>query len=283
MILDSHIHISSERKPDPAELLSRLQAVGIAGGVVLSLNPLKFRNLGASRRLANLFAWTANHPLLYPFYRINPLDSDAEDQVALAMKRGVAGFKIICSHFFPSDPRCLKIVRLLATLNRPVLFHSGILWDGHDSSRYNRPAEFEVFLDVPNLKFTLAHLAWPWCDEAIAVYGKFLNARAERPDTSTELFLDITPGTPAIYRREALTKLFLTGYDVSHHVLFGTDCSADNYNQTWAAEWMDRDNAIYRDIGVADMIHDQLYHRNLLRFLGKSQETVVLNLPKTAE
>lgn len=75
------------------------------------------------------------------------------------------------------------------------------------SSQYNRPSEFEPLLEINGLKFSLAHISWPWCDELIAVYGKFLNAYAGNPDHSVEMFIDITPGTPPIYRQEVLTKL----------------------------------------------------------------------------
>jgi hypothetical protein len=103
-----------------------------------------------------------------------------------------------------------------------MLFHSGILYDGRDTSRYNRPAEFECLLDVPGLRFAMAHISWPWCDEMIALYGKFQAAHGSRADVP-ELFIDTTPGTPAIYRRDALTKVFTVGFDVKHNVLFGSD------------------------------------------------------------
>ena len=71
------------------------------------------------------------------------------------------------------------------------------------------------------MRFSLAHISWPWCDELIAAYGKILNASASRADYRGEMFVDITPGTPTIYRREALTKLFTVGYDIQDNVIFG--------------------------------------------------------------
>ena len=76
------------------------------------------------------------------------------------------------------------------------------------------------------LRFALAHVSWPWVDECLAVYGKFLNALTRRRELSVEMFIDTTPGTPRIYRQEVLTKLMTIGYDVEHNILFGTDCVA---------------------------------------------------------
>ena len=56
----------------------------------------------------------------------------------------------------------------------------------------------------------MGHCSWPWYDECIAVYGKFLNGVANDQD-APEMFFDLTPGTPRIYREDLLTKLFTVG------------------------------------------------------------------------
>lgn len=283
MLLDGHIHIFSDQPPDPAGLRRRLQSAGISGGVILSLSPHWFRKLGARRRLDNLCAWTRSSTNLFPFYWIDPLEDDALEQVQLAMQRGVKGFKIICDRFFPHDPRALRVILAIAAARRPILFHSGILWDGQPSSRYNRPAEFEPLMEVKNLTFCLAHLSWPWCDELIALYGKILNARVYRPDVSATLFVDVTPGTPVIYRREVLTRLFKTGYDVNQNVIFGTDCSTNNYNVAWAKAWIARDRTIYRRLKLSTGTQSGIFAENLKRFLGISRQPIRLAPPKCGE
>ena len=102
----------------------------------------------------------------------------AEDQIVMAAEKSIMGFKVICDRYFPGDKRAMEIFRIIAKTKRPILFHSGILWDGKPSSQYNRPSEFESLLEINHLRFSLAHISWPWCDELIAVYEKFLNAYA---------------------------------------------------------------------------------------------------------
>ena len=190
---------------------------------------------------------------------------------------------MICDSFYPGNERALETYRAIAAAGKPILFHSGILWDGKPSACYNRPGEFEALLEVPGARFSLAHISWPWCDELIAVYGKFLNAHVKRPDLAVEMFVDLTPGTPAIYRRDALTKLMTAGYDVEHHIVFGTDSDTSGYNHRWAREWIERDKEILRECGVSEKAIDAVQRRNLLRFAGMESTQVERKLPVPAE
>jgi predicted TIM-barrel fold metal-dependent hydrolase len=161
----------------------------------------------------------------------------------------------------------VRLIERAAKVGKPMLFHSGILWDGTPSSVHCRPALFEVLLEVAGLRFALAHISWPWIDECIAVYGKFLNAHHRRPEMTSEMFIDLTPGTPRIYRREALTKLLTVGYKVEHNLLFGTDCGTENYRIEHAKDWIARDSEIYQSLGISDTTVEDIFGNNLLRFI----------------
>jgi predicted TIM-barrel fold metal-dependent hydrolase len=277
MILDGHIHIRPG-EVEKEEFLSKLHETGISGGTLISISPDLFRkggeNISAEKRLDNLFEWAGSGGNLYPFFWINPMESDALDQVKLANSYGVKGFKVIHSGYYPGDDRPLEVYRAIARSGKPMLFHSGILWDGMASAKFNRPGEFEALLEVEGLRFALAHVSWPWFDECIAVYGKFLNAYHLRKELSVEMFIDITPGTPPIYREEVLTKLFTVGYDVENNIIFGVDSNTNNYNSSWAGEWIRRDNRIYDKLGLSKEVREKVYYRNLQRFVGVTDETV---------
>lgn len=276
MILDCHIHIDEQAKVNKPDLDEKMKRAGVDGGILLSIAPNSFDPSGQKQfsfeeRLDNLFQWVGDSDNLYPFFWIDPIEKDALDQVNEACDRGVAGFKIICGHHYPSDERAMKVYKAIARKEKPILFHSGILWDGKPSATYNRPGEFECLLEVDGLKFALAHISWPWCDENIAVYGKFLSAYTMRPDLSVEMFIDVTPGTPPIFREDALTKLFTVGYDITNNIIFGTDCNTGDYNSQWAREWIDRDNSIYAKLGLGSDVINNVYSENLKRFLGISK------------
>ena len=273
MILDGHIHINS-RKGDREDFLRRLKKGGVDGGIVFSMPPSSFVHIGDSgspkERLENLLYWTETCDSLYPFFWVDPIEEDAADQVLYAAERGVCGFKVICNRFFPGDKRALEVFKIIAELRKPILFHSGILYDGTPSSQYNRPAGFEPLLDVNGIRFAMAHISWPWCDEMIAVYGKYQNCRARRPNLSVELFIDTTPGTPPIYREDALTKLFRVGYEIENNIFFGTDNSANDYDSARARELIKRDNDIYSKLGLTEEVVNKIYEGNIRRFLGIS-------------
>jgi predicted TIM-barrel fold metal-dependent hydrolase len=286
MVLDGHIHIV-QGAPDQAGFVQRLEAAGVDGGILISLAPPCFgeerQATAPAERLENLFAWCETHPNLHPFYWIDPIAEDALVQVEMAVERGVAGFKVICDRYYPGDERAMETYRRIARAGQPTLFHSGILWDGKPSAPYNRPGEFEALLQVEGLRFALAHISWPWCDELIAVYGKFLNAYTRRSDLSVEMFIDTTPGTPPIYRREALTKLFTVGYDVAHNVIFGSDSTPNEYNVAWVREWIDRDKRIFSELGLSEKTIGGVFAENLKRFLGISATGIEKALPKPGE
>ena len=271
MILDAHIHVK-EGPVEQARFLRELKACGVDGAVVTSLRPRCFKAIGNTapprERLAHILEWTKGQPLLFPFYYLDPTEPTAIKQVRMAAKAGVAGFKIICTHFYPGDRRAMPTYCAIAQTGKPILFHSGILWDGTNSSKYQRPGEFEAMLDVPKVKFALAHISWPWVDECVAVYGKFLSALRKRPELSCEMFIDLTPGTPRIYREDALRKIFTVGYNVADNVLFGTDGTSVWYPPDWAPYWIKRDNEIYDSIGLAKDVREKVFGRNLKRFLG---------------
>ena len=92
------------------------------------------------------------------------------------------------------------------------------------------------------------------------------------------MFFELTPGTPEIYRRDLLTKLFTVGYDVENNIVFGTDSMANDYDVDWVSGWIARDNAIMDDLGVTDEVREKIYHGNFLRFL--SGEDIDHKLPE---
>lgn len=280
MILDGHIHLTDDA-PDRGPFLAELAAAGISGAALISQRPASFVGGGQppAARLQHVLDWCAPDTNLYPLFWIDPLEPDALDQVARAVARGIAGFKVICNHFHPGHPAALRTFRAIADAGRPILFHSGILWDGRPSSEFCRPSGFEALLDVPGLRFALAHIGWPWCDELIAVYGKFLNALGRNRST-VEMFVDITPGTPPIYRQRALTDLFTVGYDVADNVIFGSDCHAPGYNVPWAREWLQRDAEILTKLGLGQDVLEKVRGGNLRRFLGLSEGRAEKAIPR---
>lgn len=271
-LFDTHVHVG--KAPFyTSGLLRQMDDAGIEVSVLLSEEPDRGRLPERERtdynrtRLQRVTDLAGESERLLAAYFINVIESDALQQVDMALEAGIAGFKVICADHYPGDERALPVYRHIAAAGKPVLFHSGILWDFGANANYNRPGNFEVLLFVPRLRFALAHIGWPWCDEMIAVYGKFLAMR-DMPDyTGQEMYIDMTPGTPHVYRREVITRLLTVGYeDMTRRLLYGSDCFTDVYSGEYARDWAETDEKIFTELGMAKDIQDDIFYNNAARF-----------------
>lgn len=273
-IYDAHIH-SVPGNIDPERLIADMETSGVYGGSVFSPDPEKPRGIGYSyeERMACLEKWTKGYEdRLFPVLFIHPLEKDAIAKARDAVDRGVRAFKMMCDCYYVYEKPAMDLLEVIAEMDKPVLFHSGILWDGYESSKHNRPVNWESLINIAGLRFSLAHCSWPWCDECIAMYGKFLNAYATNPECSAEMFMDLTPGTPIIYRHDLINKLLNSGYDTPHNIMFGTDCTANEYNIPWTKGWIERDDRLMTEVGAGKRVHELYFGENYLRFMGVTKK-----------
>lgn len=279
MRLDCHTH-SGIADCERTDIISNMKAGGFDGGIIFSQSPSRgLRKAPSSQeRIDAILKITDGHKYLFPFFFIDPTESDALEQVELADKKGIMGFKVICSSHFPCDESAMPVYRKIADLNKPVMFHSGILYDGRNASgNYNRPCNFEGLLSVDKLRFSLAHVSWPWTDECIAVYGKFNDSHSRENSSTGEMFVDLTPGTPKPYRKHMFDMLLFSGYNIKTNLIYGIDNSLSPYRSEYAKEILDYDEEIfekYYETGgmfgrkLDDDFRDYLYYKNTLRFIG---------------
>ena len=279
-IFDMHVH-AQNTPPAPELLLSRLSEAGVYGCSVISNRPPEMTAETGSdfdSRLSEILGWTrGNEDRLIPILWIHPDEADLGNKIRRASDAGVAAFKVICNNFYVGENKSMDMLEKIAETGKPVMFHSGILWDGAPSSPYNRPANWEALLELNGLKFSLAHCSWPWIDECIAVYGKFLNALSK--GKTVEMFVDLTPGTPEIYREELFRKLFTVGYDVPNNIMYGTDCRTDNYRTEWTKKWLAIDTALFDKFNIPEKMRQKIFRDNFMRFLGRNQAPVKRFVP----
>lgn len=270
MRIDAHVHMMGG-KQNSGQLMEQLRKAGFDGAVVFSEAPdgMLGRSGTNKERLERLIKYTQDQKNLYPFYFIDPTQEDALNQLEEARNAGAVGYKIICNHFYPSDVRAMDVYRWIAAHDMPLMFHSGILYDGINvSGKYNRPCEFEPLLSVENLRFSIAHLSWPWVDECIAVYGKFNAFLENHPDgKAAKMYLDITPGTPPTFREGALNHVFGNGFHVEDVVFWGSDNRAEEYDADYAEKIRERDSEIFRKLGISKEQQEKIYYDNFMEFL----------------
>lgn len=276
-IYDMHIHASNGQAQSPDRLIAEMNVAGITGGCIFSTPPKEQKisdqilgGLDYEARISEVLGWCRGYEdRLFPVLWIHPDEENAADKVRLAKKRGIAALKMIPSDYYVYEDRAMAVIRAAAECDLPIFFHSGILWDGQVSSSYNRPVNWEALLQVDGLRFSMGHCSWPWVDECIALYGKFIHSL--RCGCTARMYLDITPGTPKIYREELFTKLYTVGYDVSDNVLFGTDATASSYCGERISERLRFDGRILDKLGISLDMRERMYGGNLMHFLGKEK------------
>ena len=146
---------------------------------------------------------------------------------------GLKGLKLHPIHqaFFPNDTRFYPLYEKCADLGVPVLLHSGfgaagagMPGGGGLKLKYAAPIPGidDVAADFPNLTIIMAHPAWPWIEEQIAV-------TLHKPN----VYLDLSGWSPRFIPdsliREANTRL-------REKILFGSDFPYLP-PERWLAEW----------------------------------------------
>ncbi len=270
--IDCHCHMGT-RMVKADELLRRMDEARVDAVSLMSFAPERQADAKTAdcprtpeEKLRLLREFGAHSDRIYTMFWIDPLAEDAFEQVDRAAEAGVTGFKVICEGFYPCDERPMEVFRRIAETGKPLHFHSGILYSIKASSKYNRPLWFEDLLQIPHLRFALAHVSWPWVDECLAVYGHW-NYMKSKGTTTSEMFIDTTPGTPPLYREEAIRKIWQVGYDVENNVMLGIDNEWD-YSVDYSCQIRTGDEYIMRKLGLSGEVQEKYLARNYLRFIG---------------
>lgn len=266
MLIDAHLHCTGRETTD--DVLRSLDEAQIDVGVLLApfLGDGYSLDDAASLRRANahLAQLVRGHrDRLVGFAVVDPRSPDAAQDLRHAVEAlGLRGVKMVPTGWYPHDAQVQPVFAAAAALQLPVLFHSGIFIDGR-SGRFCRPAFFEVMRDHPGTRVALAHLGWPWTDEAIAV-GLIDRIHGVPPERAQFRF-DISFGPPPPYRREVLQRaLEVLGAGA---LQFGSDCFLPcpgheiATRRRWVQELLD-------ELAVDDAARAQIWSGTAAAWLG---------------
>ena len=223
MVIDAHLHCTG--RETTSDVLQSLDDAGIDHAVLLApfLDPPYRLDDAASLRAGNahLAALVRGHgDRLSGFAVVNPSLPGAADDLRDAVERlGLRGAKMVPSGWYPHDDHVQPTFAVAGELKLPLLFHSGIFIDGR-SGRFCRPVYFEALRSHPGVRVALAHLGWPWTDEAIAV--GLIDRIHGVADADAVFRFDISFGPPPPYRLEVLKRAIeILG---AGGLQFGSDC-----------------------------------------------------------
>jgi uncharacterized protein len=150
---------------------------------------------------------------LLGFCTLNPLpdlaDGDLDRAVDLMIEEaercyhelGLRGAReLVPSQWYPHDPALFSLWRALTKLGMYTVFHTGIFYDGRQST-YCRPVYFECVRQAPEFKGHLAHVGWRWYDECVAVMSVTTGVFGQDP-ADWDLRVDLSFGPPTDWQLE---------------------------------------------------------------------------------
>jgi len=211
VLVDAHLHCTGRETAD--DVLRTLDDAGVDLGILLApfLSDGYSLNDAASLRRGNahLAKLIAGHrDRLVGLAVVNASHASAAEDARTALDTlGLDGLKMVPTGWFPYDDCAHAVYAVAAERRAPILFHSGIFIDGR-SGRFCRPTFYEAVRDHPKLRVTLAHLGWPWTDEAIAV-GVIDRINGVAADECQFRF-DISFGAPPAYRAQTMERALAT-------------------------------------------------------------------------
>lgn len=281
MLIDAHLHLSGRERTD--DVLQSLDEAKVDIAVLLApflTDPYRLDDRDSLRagneHLGRLVQGHADR--LIGFAVVNPLHPSAPDDLEEAVTRwGLRGLKLVPDGWYPYDDVAHRLFERANQLHLPVLFHSGIFINGR-AGRFCRPTFYEAVREHPGLRVTLAHLGWPWCDEAIAV-GVIDLINGVDPDESQFRF-DISFGPPPIYRHEVLRKaLDVIG---ARSIQFGSDrffpCSGPHIR-----EMVDEVYRLLDDLNVDAAGRERIMGGTAAAWLGLSKPRPEVGASATAD
>lgn len=271
MIIDVHVH--SYGKESPRNVVAAMDQAGI--DKICLLAPCYLRRDGTTdnerQRSSTDFiaAFGAYAPeRIYPFAFLEPILPGAEDEVERAAEKGIRGFKMMPNHWYPYDEKIFPVYRKIEASGLPVLFHSGILYSkliGFAGSRFCRPVYFETLLYFPKLRFALAHVGWPWTDECLAVGGTFCADAEREKRNDVQMRIDLSPGTPPIYRLDVLRKAL--SFPGANLLLYSSDTSNPEDPEDFRSR-KDADLKLFREeLNLTGETIEKIMSRNALKWL----------------
>lgn len=237
--------------------LLELDLADLEKAVILPIDATTSRNatVYTNEQIAELCAMS---PRLIGFASVDPQQPDAPDKLREAVtKLGLRGLKLApaMQQFYADDPSVYPIYQTARELGIPILFHAGMSWEPGSRLQFGQPMQFEnVVADFPDLQIVLAHLAWPWVTDAVALALKYPNLHL---DTSA-LYFD----NPRDFLRYAMTHVVpLTVFERSlrKQILFGSNYPRVEIKNMAAA---------VRGLGFSDECLDLVFRQNADRLLG---------------
>ncbi|MCC6314311.1 MAG: amidohydrolase [Thermomicrobiales bacterium] len=198
-------------------------------------------------------------PRFIGFASVDPNLPDAPATLEhAAQEYGLRGVKLdpALQQFAIDDPqRAFPVYARAEELGLPLLIHCGMSWAPKGRSALANPLALEAVVQAfPRLRIIIAHLGWPWVNEAAMLAFRYPTVYL---DTSV-----LFSGTPTESLRQALqTSIGIDALDrsLSRQIVFGSNYPrVDPKRAAWAVE----------ALGLRPKLQQRIFHDNAAALLG---------------
>jgi predicted TIM-barrel fold metal-dependent hydrolase len=246
-------------KPQPlATYVGHLDEAGIDQAVVL---PIDCTSAHGQTVVSNeQVAWLMEQtPRVIGFASVDPGLPDAADKLRRDVgEYGLKGLKLDPSlqRFAIDDAdRAFPVYAAAQELGIPLLLHCGMSWSPAGRASLANPLALEPVIEAfPDLKIVIAHMGWPWVNEAMMLALKFPNIHL---DTSV-----LFSGTPSESLRHVVDNVLgreLLDRSLPRQVLFGSNYPrVDPKRAAWAV----------RELGLRPKLEQRIFDDNARQLLG---------------
>jgi len=202
-------------------------------------------------------AWVRKYPDTFiGFGSVDPRKDAAVQEVNHCADLGLRGMKFqqATQAFCPTDPRFFPIYEACSRLNLAVLFHTGTTaiaagkpGGGGFMLEYCRPIPYvdEIAARYPELRIIMAHPAWPWHDEQLAVVRHKGN-----------VYMDLSGWAPKYFPPSVIQYANTL---IQDKVFFGSD-----FPVLTPARWLRE----FAELPIKDQVRSKILLHNAAKFLG---------------
>jgi len=207
---------------------------------------------------ADIAEWMRKYPKTFIGYgSVDPWKGKvAVDEVRRCADMGLRGMKFqqATQGFAPSDSRFFPIYETCNRLKLPVIFHTGttavcagLPGGGGLLLEYCRPIPYidELAARFPELRIIMAHPAWPWHDEQLAVMRHKGN-----------VYMDLSGWAPKYFPESIIHNVNTL---IQDRVFFGTD-----FPMLTPERWLSE----FAALPIKEAVRPKILLHNAAKFLG---------------
>ncbi|MEU6539684.1 amidohydrolase family protein [Streptomyces sp. NPDC047000] len=251
-----YFKVKRQRYPNAAEMAEYYRQRKMAA-VIFTVDAEANTGTPAVRNEEVAEVAAANSDVLIPFASIDPAKGRAGARQArrLVEEFGVRGFKFQPSvqAFYPNDRSAYVLYEAIEELRVPALFHTGQTGIGAGAPggagirlKYSDPMLIDdVAADFPDMPIIMAHPAFPWQDEALAVAN-------HKP----QVYIDLSGWSPKYFPPQLVKYANSLLQD---KVLFGSD-----FPMITPDRWL----ADFEKLDIKPEVRPKILKDNAARLLG---------------